>query len=179
MGLVFAGAGLLMAPYLALGSQAWLVTPGGVGVVCYLGVVATAVAYLLYAHGLRCLPVHVAATLTLAEPACATILGVAALGNHLTAPAWGGLGLLGLALLGSAMPTMAGPRPRGRHLRGRHPVEPHPSDGVDRSTCSTPPSPIRDAALNTAHRTTTSSERARGQAADGLRRAFVGWHGLR
>jgi DME family drug/metabolite transporter len=118
MGLAIAGAGLLMVPYLLVGCAAWLVTVDGAVVVAYLGVVATAVAYLLYARGLRTVPVPVAATLTLAEPACATILAVAVLGDRLTAPAWVGLGLLTAVLAASAAPTSAGRSPRGRHIRG-------------------------------------------------------------
>jgi DME family drug/metabolite transporter len=119
MGLVFAGAGLMLAPYLVTGSQAWLTTSGGLAVVVYLGVVATAAAYLLYAFGLRFLSVPVAATLTLAEPACATILAVVVLGDRLTVPAWAGLVLLTVTLTVSAIPTSAGSSLRGRHVCGR------------------------------------------------------------
>jgi len=117
MGIVFGGAGLLMAPYLAIASPPWLATPAGVGVACYLGLAATAGAYLLYGHGLRAVPVHIAAILLLTEPACATILAVTVLRDHLTLPAWTGLILLAATLPASALP--AGGPGAGR-LPGRH-----------------------------------------------------------
>lgn len=60
----------------------------------YLGVVPTAVAYILYVVGLRTTPVTLSGILTLAEPLTATLLGVLFFGDRL------GLGgVLGAALL--------------------------------------------------------------------------------
>ena len=64
----------------------------------YLGVVPTAVAYILYVIGLRTTPVTVSGVLTLVEPLTATLLGVLFFGDRL------GLGgALGAALLVSAV----------------------------------------------------------------------------
>lgn len=64
----------------------------------YLGVVPTAVAYVLYVLGLRTTPVVVSAVLTLVEPLTATLLGVLFFGDRL-----GSVGTLGAALLFSAV----------------------------------------------------------------------------
>jgi len=66
----------------------------------YLGLVPTALAYLLFARGLRRLPATRVATLTLAEPLTAAALGVALLSERPGAPAaaGGALVLCGLVL---------------------------------------------------------------------------------
>ncbi len=64
----------------------------------YLGVVPTAVAYVLYAIGLRTTPVTVSGVLTLLEPLTATLLGVLFFGDRL-----GPVGGVGAALLVSAV----------------------------------------------------------------------------
>ena len=46
----------------------WALTPGGAAMALWLGAVPTALAYLLFARGLRHLPADEVATLTLAEP---------------------------------------------------------------------------------------------------------------
>jgi DME family drug/metabolite transporter len=60
----------------------------------YLGVVPTAVAYALYAIGLRTTRVTVSGVLTLLEPLTATLLGVLFFGDRL-----GQVGAVGAALL--------------------------------------------------------------------------------
>ena len=50
----------------------------------FLGVVPTAVAYVLFARGLRGLQASEAATITLAEPVTAAALGVFVLGEAIT-----------------------------------------------------------------------------------------------
>lgn len=91
---LFGGGGLLLLPVLLAGGTAWLGTGQGLGVALYLGAVTTAGAYLLFARGLRRTPVTVAATLGLAEPAVAAVLGVVILGERL-----GGMAVAGLVLL--------------------------------------------------------------------------------
>jgi DME family drug/metabolite transporter len=82
MAVEFAGGALLLAPVLVLGDTAWLAEPGGVGLALYLGVVPTAIAYVLFARGLERLPAASVATLTLAEPLTAATLGVVVLGER-------------------------------------------------------------------------------------------------
>ena len=98
MGLLFGGAAVLLAPVLAAGSPAWLLTGRGLAVTAYLGIVTTALAYLLYGRGLRTVLAPVAVTLGLAEPLVAAILGLIVLGERLTITDVAGLALVGLAL---------------------------------------------------------------------------------
>jgi DME family drug/metabolite transporter len=96
---LFGGAALLLFPLLVAGSPGWVLTGRGIAVTAYLGAVATAFAYVLYARGLRTTPVATATTLTLAEPAVAAVLGLVVLGEHLGGIAAAGLGLLAGSLL--------------------------------------------------------------------------------
>lgn len=98
MGAIFGIAAVLLSPVLALSSPGWMPSLRGLLVTAHLAVVATLLAYLLYGTGLRTTPVATAATLTLAEPAMAALLGVAVLGEHLTLAAMAGLALLGASL---------------------------------------------------------------------------------
>jgi DME family drug/metabolite transporter len=104
MGGLFGGGALLLAPVLLAAPVGWLLTGRGGAIAGYLGVVTTAVAYLLYARGLRTLPVPVAVTLGLAEPAVAALLALAVLGEQLSVAAVAGLVLIGLALALLAIP---------------------------------------------------------------------------
>ena len=94
--LTFGVAALSLAPALAIervaaGPTAW-------ALLVYLGVVPTALAYMLYVVGLRTTPVTVSGVLTLMEPLTATLLGVGFFGDRL-----GALGTLGAALLLAAV----------------------------------------------------------------------------
>ncbi|MFD0656419.1 DMT family transporter [Thermocatellispora tengchongensis] len=111
MGGMFGGAALIMLPVLLVGDVGWLGTPAGLGVALYLGCATTALAYFLYGRGLRTTPVATAATLALAEPAVAAVLGVVVLGERLGGVSVGGLVLLGAALVVAALPE-AGARRR-------------------------------------------------------------------
>lgn len=94
----FGLAALLLAPLLLRGDLAWLGEPRGLVVALHLGLLATASAYVLFNRGLARLPVATAATLTLAEPLTAAVLGVVVLGERPDAASWAGMGLLALAL---------------------------------------------------------------------------------
>ncbi|MGI5161763.1 EamA family transporter [Microbispora sp. CA-102843] len=105
MGVLFGGAAVLMLPVLALTGPAWLARPSGLLTALYLGCATTGLAYLLYGRGLRTTPVATAATLALAEPAVAALLGVVALREHLSLVSWAGLVLLALGLVVVALPA--------------------------------------------------------------------------
>ncbi|WP_327049278.1 DMT family transporter [Microbispora sp. NBC_01189] len=107
MGVLFGGAAVLMLPVLVLSGPVWLARPGGLLTALYLGCATTALAYLLYGRGLRTTPVATAATLALAEPAVAALLGVVALREHLSAVSWAGLALLAAGLAVVALPARA------------------------------------------------------------------------
>jgi DME family drug/metabolite transporter len=101
MGASFGLGALLLLPALAATGATLVQHPRGLGLVAYLGVLPTAVAYLLYARGLRRVEASEAATLGLAEPVTAAVLAVAALGEQLSAATVAGAltVLLGLAVL--------------------------------------------------------------------------------
>ncbi len=101
---VFPAAGLLLVPVLLASLRdaaepSRLVTPGGLAVVLWLGVGATAVAYLLFTAGLRGVPAVTGATMALAEPLTATVLGVLLLGERLTPIAGAGAAVVAIALV--------------------------------------------------------------------------------
>lgn len=79
-----------------LGSTSGLVT------VLWLGVVTTAIAYLLFGAGLALLPAATVATLTLAEPVTAGLLGVLLLGERLPLQ-----GVVGVAVLATGIAVLA------------------------------------------------------------------------
>lgn len=83
-------------------TSTWWLSWDGVVLVLWLGIATTTVAYLLFGVGLNALqPGHIA-TLTLLEPAVATLLGVVVLDEPISALGWIGcvLVIAALALLG-------------------------------------------------------------------------------
>jgi drug/metabolite transporter, DME family len=101
MAWMFSGGALLLAPWLAGQPLGWLASWSGVAMVLELGLVATALAYVLYGYGLRTLPTSTAVTLTLAEPVTAALAAWVVLGERLTPAGWAGAAVVvaGLALL--------------------------------------------------------------------------------
>ena len=108
VGAIFGGAAVLLLPVLVTSPVSWVATGSGLAVASYLAVLTTALAYLLYARGLRTTAVTTATTLGLAEPAVAAVLGLAVLGEHLTPAGLAGLGVLAISLVIAAWPS---PRP--------------------------------------------------------------------
>lgn len=95
----FFGGALLLAPLLFFVDLAWLAQPQGMLAALHLGVVTTALAYMLYIRGLLTLPTTTAVTLALAEPLTAALLGTLVLGERLTAPALSGMALIFAGLI--------------------------------------------------------------------------------
>ncbi len=121
MAAVFCLGALLLSPLLLIVDLRWVVTARGLAVGLHLGVLATAVAYILFARGLTTLPVATVVTFSLAEPLTAGLLAVVVLGEQLSAMAMIGIGLLfsGLVLLAMSPKDAVG------QLRdGQHPVAP-------------------------------------------------------
>jgi DME family drug/metabolite transporter len=100
----FSLGALLLAPVLLLGDVSWLATGDGLAMAVFLGAIPTALAYVLFARGLRHLTPGETATLTLAEPLTATGLGILALGERPGAVAAVGAGLVLAGLLALATP---------------------------------------------------------------------------
>ena len=97
----------------------WLATLRGGLVALHLGLVATAAAYVLFAAGLHRVAVARAATVSLAEPLTAAILGVALVGERLTTAGVAGAAVLvaGLAVLAAPSQTAATLPPSPGHRR--------------------------------------------------------------
>ncbi len=110
-GAVFPLAALGLLPVLFVSDLGWLASPGGLLVAIHLGLVATALAYVLFSAGLRRVPTPTAVTLSLAEPLTAASLGVILLGER-PGPA----PLAGAALVLAGLAVLAAPselnRPR-------------------------------------------------------------------
>jgi DME family drug/metabolite transporter len=111
MGSTFGLAAVLLAPVLALAGTSWIARPQGAALVVYLAAGPTALAYLLYARGLRRLSAGEVTTLGLAEPLVAVLLGMLVLHERLQAGALAGGGLILAALL---VLTLRAPRFRPR-----------------------------------------------------------------
>ena len=98
MATAFGGGAVLSLPVLILAGAAWLAEPRGASVVLWLGLATVSFAYVLFGRGLRALPAGPVATLVLAEPLVATILGVIVLDEPLAATSWIGAALVAIGL---------------------------------------------------------------------------------
>ena len=101
----FSLGALLLAPVLATGDVGWLGSGGGIAMALFLGAIPTALAYVLFARGLRGLTPGETATLTLAEPLTAALLGVLVLGERPGAVAAIGAALVLAGLISLAQPA--------------------------------------------------------------------------
>jgi DME family drug/metabolite transporter len=88
------GAGIVLLPVALVSGIDWLWSAEGMAMAAWLGVVTVAVAYPLLARGLEHVGVAATATLTLAEPATAAVLGIVVLDEHLDVAGWVGLALV-------------------------------------------------------------------------------------
>jgi DME family drug/metabolite transporter len=105
MGAVFGVAAVGSLPLLLAGDTSWLLTPDGLAVALYLGVVTTGVAYVLFGWGLGRLSAATVSTLTLAEPLTATLLGTLVLGELLSPAAAAGLIVLAAGIVLLTLPA--------------------------------------------------------------------------
>lgn len=96
--LIFTLSALLLIPLFFFYDLSWLYEPRGIGVVLHLGLVTTALAYLLFTRGLIYVSSSKAVTLALAEPLTAALLGVLVVREQLTFQAWIGVSLLLMGL---------------------------------------------------------------------------------
>jgi DME family drug/metabolite transporter len=97
---------VLLAPLL-IGALRPLLALRGVVLVAWLGIVTTALAYVLFARGLGRVAVATAGTLSLAEPLTAATLGVAVLGERPALIAGAGATLLLTGLIIAALAARA------------------------------------------------------------------------
>ena len=99
MGALFGAAAVASIPVLLMTDASWLATAPGLAMALWLGLVATTLAYVLFGTGLAGLAPATVSTLTLAEPLTAGILGVAILGETLSAGAVVGLAVLAAGII--------------------------------------------------------------------------------
>ncbi|MEK4082496.1 DMT family transporter [Psychrobacillus sp. FSL K6-1415] len=92
--MTFSLSALLLTPFYFILDVSWLRDAGNVGIIFYLGIATTSIAYVLYGWGLRKIPASSALTLSLAEPTTAALLGVVVVGEVLSTTSWVGIGLL-------------------------------------------------------------------------------------
>jgi DME family drug/metabolite transporter len=107
MARLFGLGAVLLVPVLALGDLAWAASADGAAMALWLGAVPTAIAYILFASGLRHLPANEVATLTLAEPVTAALLGAVVLGER---P--GAVAVTGIFTILAGLVVLAAPRRR-------------------------------------------------------------------
>lgn len=115
MAWAFAAGAVLLIPVLVLGDLSWATGAGGIAMALWLGAIPTALAYLLFARGLRRLPAGEVATLTLAEPVTAALLGAGILDERPGAMAVAGIAFVlgGLAVLALGGDPERDPAPAG------------------------------------------------------------------
>lgn len=98
-GVVFFIGAILLSPLLFVFDLSWLRSAQGIGVALHLGLLATAMAYVLFTYGLSGIPLHKAVTLSLTEPATASMLGVFLLKEQLSPVSWIGIALVFAGLI--------------------------------------------------------------------------------
>jgi drug/metabolite transporter, DME family len=114
MAAVFGTGAVILLPTFAVTPTGELLSADGLTLAVYLGAITTALAYVLFAKGLRQIGASETATLTLAEPVTAMALGVVVLGERPgpIAVLGAALVLAGLALLALRFERRVAPAPR-------------------------------------------------------------------
>jgi drug/metabolite transporter, DME family len=107
MARLFGLGAVLLVPVLIAGDVAWIAHADGAAMALWLGAVPTAIAYILFASGLRHLPANEVATLTLAEPVTAALLGALVLDER---P--GAVAVAGIFIILAGLVVLAAPRRR-------------------------------------------------------------------
>lgn len=98
---MFFGGAVILTPLLFIYDVSWILTVSGVITMAHLGILATTLSYILFAKGLKTVSVSKTATLSLAEPLTAALLGVIVLGESLNMMVGTGIFclFLGIAIL--------------------------------------------------------------------------------
>ncbi len=114
MAAVFGTGALILLPTFAIAPTGELLSADGLTLAVYLGAITTALAYVLFAKGLREIGASETATLTLAEPVTAMALGFLVLGERpgVVAVLGAALVLAGLAVLALRFERRFGPARR-------------------------------------------------------------------
>jgi len=102
-GLVFLTSAVILSPILFMNDLSWILSGRGAVINIHLGIIATALAYSLFAYGLIGTSTPRAVTLTLAEPLTATLLGVFVFGESFSVLSTIGALLLLCGLIGNTV----------------------------------------------------------------------------
>jgi DME family drug/metabolite transporter len=102
---IFSLASAMLIPVALSQDLSFVGTIGGAAMVLWLGLATLALAYLLFTSGLRTTDSATAATLSLAEPVTAALLGVVVLAERPSIGAWLGIGLIVFGLVLAARST--------------------------------------------------------------------------
>jgi drug/metabolite transporter, DME family len=94
MGAIFGLGGLLLVPVLLATGAPLVASWPSAAVGGYMALVPMLTGYLLFGWALAHVPATTATTLTLLEPAVATVLAVTVVGEHLPVAGWAGLALI-------------------------------------------------------------------------------------
>ena len=86
--------GMCMLPGMLTEDLSWMLTPRGILATLHLGVVTTAMAYFFTIVGLKMVTSATAATLSLAEPVGAALLGILILGEAVSPTSFTGIALI-------------------------------------------------------------------------------------
>jgi len=103
--MIFSLAAAMLLPVALSQDLSFVASGEGIAMVLWLGLATLAFAYLLFTSGLRTTDPSTAATLSLAEPETATVLGVVVLAERPGLSAWFGTGLIVLGLVLAARST--------------------------------------------------------------------------
>lgn len=129
MGAVFGCGGLLLMPVLLLTGAPLIASTEAFLVAGYIALLPMFLGYVLFGFGLTRVAPSTATTVTLTEPAIATILAVVIVGEQLGPLGWTGLGIIGAVLLILALaPTnTTAPDSPARAVRDIRAVTPAPA----------------------------------------------------
>jgi drug/metabolite transporter, DME family len=95
----FGVAAVITLPFLFAQNPEWLLTTAGGLSVLWLGLVPTAIGYLLFTSGLKRVDSSTAATVVLAEPATATILAAVVIGESLVVQSYFGIAIVAAGIV--------------------------------------------------------------------------------
>ncbi len=114
MARLFLVASVFVLPLVLLRPLGWMWSVHGIGTVLYLGVIPTTMAYIFFSKGLRSVDGATAGTISLAEPATASLFGVLLLGERVPPRGVAGIVLIALSLVIISLSATI----RGRKRRG-------------------------------------------------------------
>lgn len=130
MGAIFGLGGLLLMPVLLATGAPLAASWSNAAVGGYMALVPMFTGYLLFGWALARVPASTATTLSLLEPAVATLLAVIVVGERLPAAGWAGLALIAGCLVVLTVPRARfSPTWRLRATRAPQPGTPRPSPG--------------------------------------------------